>query len=388
MKRQFTEVAGRALLAGAVALGMTAAAVAGPAGSDGGNSVLSARPQVTDLERKVGQLVLIGFEGTVPDDPGVRMVAAQLAEGKISGVTLMPRNIEGTDQLKALAAHLAAQTTGQPAFIGVDQEGGKVQRIGGLADAAYWLAPSLLTHYTENCDPDIAAEYYTKMAASLPDYHINLNFGPVVDLNINPDNPLIGKLERSYSPDPETVSRCAEAFVRGHQHAGVRTSLKHFPGHGSALEDSHVELPFIRDVWQEEELEPYHALAREGLTDMIMMAHVVHPRFSDAPDLPASLSKKGVAAARAIAGPDAVILTDCLEAGAVSHRFSDSEAAVRALEAGNDMVMLRSHERSDPALGDRINRAIVDAIREGRLSLAQIERSAERVQALKAGLNS
>ncbi|MEM6460996.1 MAG: glycoside hydrolase family 3 N-terminal domain-containing protein [Pseudomonadota bacterium] len=344
------------------------------------------RPPVTELERKVGQLILVGFDGTQRSDEGVRAVSAQLRDGKIGGVTVMSRNIEDAAQFIDLTTHLKAQRSYNAALIAVDQEGGRVQRVGGLDGAPAWIAPADMTLNSEDCDMEIATRYYTQMAAHLPQFNINLNFGPVVDVNINPENPVIGALNRSYSADPGTVARCAEAFVRGHQAAGVLTSLKHFPGHGSANEDSHFALPFVENVWDETELEPYQTMADGNLIDMIMMAHVVHSRFSDADDLPASLSRKGVSAARAIAGDDAVILTDCLEMDAISQRFTYEEAAVRALEAGNDMVILTSYGRTDPGLGDRINAAIVDAVKDGRLSLAKLEQSIERIENLKSRL--
>ena len=365
----------RRFVYGAILVGILAAAIAF-------TLVNRSRPDVSELERKVGQLILVGFDGTNTHDNGVRAVSAQLADGKIGGVTIMGRNVGTARQFKDLTSHLRAQA--QDVFIAIDQEGGRVQRMAGLTGVSSWVAPADMPDFSGNCDPDISTQYYARVAAQLPEFNINLNFGPVVDLNINPDNPVIGRLDRSYSANADIVARCAEAFIRGHQVAGVLTSLKHFPGHGSATEDSHRVLPHIETVWQESELAPYRMLAKDNLTDIVMMAHVVHSRFSDAPDLPASLSRKGVAAAREIVGDEAVILTDCLEMDAISRRFTSEEAAVRALEAGNDMVMLTSYGRFDPGLGDRINAAIVEAVEDGRLSLDQLERSIERIRTLKS----
>ena len=344
---------------------------------------ISGGPGANELERKAGQLIMVGFNGTRPTDPGVMAVSGQLASGRVGGVMLLGRNIRTPDQLTTLTRHLADQNSGSSILIAIDQEGGLVQRLTPLGDPMTWSAAKDLPAATDNCAPRKVRAYYARRAAQLGAYNINVNFGPVVDLDINPDNPIIGKKKRSFSADPVIVANCAAGFIAAHQAAGIATALKHFPGHGSSTTDSHTSLPVISQFWRERELEPYRALQQQDRVDMVMMGHLVHPRFSDTPETPASLSTKGITEARTLAGRDVVIITDDLEMDAVADRFPIEEAAVQAIMAGNDIVLFSSFERSDPELGDRINAAIVAAVKDGRISETQIDQSAARVAALK-----
>ncbi len=350
------------------------------------DAVLKNRSAVTDLEKKIGQLIMVGFNGTSSDDHGVKVISAQLADGKIGGVMLLSRNIESKEQLKRLTHFLRKQAPQAPILIAVDQEGGHVQRLAQLGDGAYWLSAEDLARETDNCDTEMVQAYYQRHASLLPELGINVNFGPVVDLNLNPGNPIIGRKKRSFSRNPETVTRCASGFVAAHQELGVATALKHFPGHGSTLADSHHALPVLDRTWQEQELVPYKALAKSGYVDLVMMGHLAHQQFSDTPDTPASLSRKGTTAARAATDDATVILTDDLEMDAVTDRHSIEDAAVAALAAGNDMILFSSFDRHDPGLGDRLNAALVAAVKDGRLSEAKVDRSAKRIKVLKSRL--
>jgi len=346
------------------------------------------QPPATSLERQIGQLIMVGFAGSATTDTGVQAVAAQLASGRIGGVMLLGRNIRTQGQLARLTRHLAAQTPEVPALVAVDQEGGQVQRLVPLGSAFAWMAAQDLPSATGNCAPEAVQAYYGSRAAQLAALGINLNFGPVVDLNLRPQNPAIGRLKRSFSADPRLVTACADGFLAAHTAAGIATALKHFPGHGSADADSHHRLPVIDARWQDSELQPYLALAKLDRVDMVMMGHLVHRRFSDRPDLPASLSRKGVLEARALVGPRTVLITDDLEMDAVADRFAVEEAAVLAIAAGNDMVLVSSYSRTDPELGDRLNAAIAKAVAEGRITLQQIESAAARISELKRRLKS
>jgi beta-N-acetylhexosaminidase len=352
----------------------------------GPNRRIASGPETSAMERKVGQLIMVGFNGTSPTDAGVIAVSDQLESGRIGGVMLLRRNVQTPDQLTTLTRHLAGQGSGSSVLIAVDQEGGQVQRLAPLGDTMTWSAAKNLPAATDNCAPRKVRAYYARRAAQLGAYNINVNFGPVVDVDINPDNPIIGKKKRSFSADPATVTNCAAGFIAAHQAAGIATALKHFPGHGSSTADSHTSLPVISQSWHEHELEPYRALKRQDRVDMVMMGHLVHPRFSDTPETPASLSKKGIDEARTYAGKEAIIITDDLEMDAVSDRFSIEEAAVQAIAAGNDIVLFSSFDRTDPQLGDRVNAAIVAAVADGRISEARVDQAAARVAALKRRL--
>jgi beta-N-acetylhexosaminidase len=161
------------------------------------------------------------------------------------------------------------------------------------------------------------------MAEELAQAGVNLNFGPVVDLNSYPGNPVIARRKRSFGADPKAVAALARAFITAHREANVVTAAKHFPGHGSSRSDSHKVLADISQSWRESELEPYRLLARDGLLDMVMVGHLYHPRFSDGEGVPASLSERAIRALRAdgYIGFKGVVVSDDMEM---------SERAIRA----------------------------------------------------------
>src|SRR4029450_3183891 len=135
--------------------------------------------------------------------------------------------------------------------------------------------------------PQAAEPLDRTMAEELPKAGFNLNFGPVVDLSLNPGNYVIVQRDRSFGANPNTVATLAAAFIRAHRAAGIATVAKHFPGHGSSSADSHKALADISNTWREIEIEPYRTLAKQGLLDGVMLGHLYHPRFSDGAKLPA-----------------------------------------------------------------------------------------------------
>ena len=365
------------------------------------------------LTRVAGQLIMTGFAGREPGQPGVEVAARQIEQGRIGGVLLLDRNIRSPDQLRRLTARLgrgaqpfiavdqprdpsallidgneelrrltARLGRGAQPFIAVDQEGGRVARLRRRGGFAHWESAASVAR---RMSPVEAEGYYAGRARDLAALGITLNLGPVVDLDLG--GPAIGALGRAYGPDPASVVPYAEAFVRAHRAAGVATSLKHFPGHGSATLDSHRVLPDIGPRWRGAEMEPFRALAAAGLADMVMTAHLSHPAFSDAPDMPSSLSVRAIDALRAT-GFRGVVVTDDLEMRAVSDAFGPEEAAVRAIAAGNDMVIFSTYGALDRALGPRVNAAIVQALRDGRLTEGRVARSYAAVMALKARLRA
>lgn len=334
------------------------------------------------LEQMIGQMIIVGFTGTKAEDAGVKAVQAQLAQGSIGGIILLDRNVTDPAQLTRLTAALNPPSLPIPAFISVDQEGGRVQRLPATKGFTPWDSAASLGKAARKGGADFTLDYYSRRAQDLQALGVNLNFAPVVDLNLNPANPIIGKLGRSFAPDSATVSDMAAAFIRAHRASGVLTSVKHFPGHGSSLGDSHKALPSIATTWHDEELIPFQTLAREGLIDLAMIGHLYHPDFSDAKDRPSSISRKGVAALRRIVGA-AVIVTDDLQMQAIQDSFGDAEAAVQAVIAGDDLLLFLTYKHPDPQIGPKINRAILQAVQQGRIDPAQIEAAYARILKLK-----
>lgn len=342
------------------------------------------------LNMMVGQTIMMGFPGRRTEDPGVQAVSAQLRDGTIGGVVLFPKNIADKAQLKTLIDALRGTRSDLPPFIAVDQEGGAVQRLRARKGFEWFPSAKLVGGNLSLDAQDVAEEIYRQMAVELAGLGFNMNLGPVVDVNTNPDNPVIGARGRSFGDSADIVSPMAAAFVNAHHAANVATVAKHFPGHGSSTVDSHRTLPDISQTWREEELDPYRRLELQDLLDAVMIGHLYHPRFSDLEGLPASLSGKAVEALRGADGLafDGVIVSDDMEMGAIRERFTPEEAAVRALKAGTDIVVFSNIKRDDPEFGRRIHRALSEAVCDGRLSEKRIEDAHRRIVRLKDQLKT
>ncbi|RIA56572.1 glycoside hydrolase family 3 protein [Dichotomicrobium thermohalophilum] len=334
------------------------------------------------LERMIGQMIMVGFPGKTPSDPGVRRVLQQMETGKAGGVILMSRNIDTPRQVKQLTRALTRAGESQPTpFIAVDQEGGYVQRLSRVK--GFKTHPSAERLGARN-NPQAAYSAYRNLALELRDYGFNLNLGPVVDLNLNPANPVIGRLKRSYGKDPDHVTAYAKAFVYAHNETGLLTAAKHFPGHGSSDTDSHDVLVDISQSWQERELRPYRNLIEAEAIDMIMVGHLYHPAFSDSPDVPASLSPKAIERVlRDSLNFDGVVITDDLDMRGVRQNTNFEERIVGAVAAGNDILLITNQNGYQPDLPERVAEVIRAAIADGRLSEQRIRTSYERIMTLK-----
>ena len=341
-----------------------------------------------DLDQMIGQTIMVGFSGRDEHDQGVSGVRDQLAKGVIGGVVLYPENIVSGEQLRLLTAFLTHANSKLVPFIAVDQEGGMVQRLGPRSGYARYPSARGMAREAKAGTLDTARERYQAMAKELATAGINVNFGPVVDLSVNPWNTVIARRKRSFGADAETVSTLARTFITAHREANVATVAKHFPGHGSSWSDSHKTLPDIASSWTEAELQPYAALSHDGLLDMVMVGHLYHPRFSDGEKLPASLSANAIHALRAdgYIGFKGVVVSDDLEMGAVSERFSLEDRVVKAISAGVDLLVLSNVKSRDPDLGAKIHAIISDGVRDGSIPRARIEAAYRRIAALKQRL--
>jgi beta-N-acetylhexosaminidase len=340
------------------------------------------------LESMIGQLIMVGFPGDDERDAGVAAAREQLAKGLIGGVVLYPDNIGSRQDLRNLIAFLRNARSDPAPFIAVDQEGGKVQRLTRHNGFRYFPSAWSVARNPSFSTPGAAERLYASMAEELADTGFNMNFGPVVDLNLNPDNPVIGARGRSFSADPNTVTELAAAFIKAHRKANIVTVAKHFPGHGSSRVDSHKALADVSKTWREVELEPYRRLAKQGLLDAVMIGHLYHPRFSDIEKLPASLSAKAVRALRNKdwIGFDGVIVSDDMEMGAVRDDFTLDERVVKAINAGTDLIVFSNQQSYDPELGAKVHAAMVKAVCEGRISRARIELAYGKIMLLKRRL--
>ena len=224
------------------------------------------------------------------------------------------------------------------------------------------------------------------MAAGGADLGISLNPTPVVELHCGRGHPVVSMLEWAFSSDPAVVADRARLFVRAHRRHGIATTLKHLPGHGSALRDSHGGLPDVSEVWVEAELRPFAGLIRSAHADSVMLAHLVHPRLSDGSRRPTSLSATAVDTLRLQLGFDGPILTDALDMEAITGEFSVEEAAVEAIMSGVDVVIVAADRNPRPTAASELHAALIDAFEAGRLDNAGIAASCRRIASWRAAL--
>jgi beta-N-acetylhexosaminidase len=364
------------LAAGLASLGM---ALAGLSAACDSEPQQSSEVEARRLDAMIGQMIMVGFEGRSERESGVVATHDQLANGAIGGVVLYPDNIGSPEQLRALTTYLRDAKSWPIPFVAVDQEGGLVQRLTGHG---YFPSARSVGANPSFAAAQAAERLYQTMAEELAKAGFNLNFGPVVDLSLNPNNYVIVQRDRSFGADPNTVATLAGAFIRAHRAAGIATVAKHFPGHGSSFADSHKMLADVSATWQEIEIEPYRTLAKEGLLDGVMVGHLYHPRFSDGAKLPASLSGRAIAALRDT-GFKGVVVSDDMEMGAVRDDYSLEERAVKAVNAGTDLLVFSNITLRDPELGTKLHAIIANAVREGRISRSRIEKAYGKIMLLK-----
>ncbi len=377
--------AGLPLLAAAgVALGACLADAAEP---DGLAELRAAAEADDKLDQMIGQTIMVGFSGDDEHDPGVRAVRDELVKGVIGGVVLYPENIRSAGQLRLLTAFLANANSTLVPFVAVDQEGGRVQRLTPWNGHTHYPSAQKMGR-DGTLTPEAARRIYGDMAKELAGAGINVNFGPVVDLSINPWNTVISRRKRSFGSDPNTVTSLARSFIVAHREANVVTAAKHFPGHGSSWGDSHKTLPDISLSWRESELEPYVTLSHEGLLDMVMVGHLYHPRFSDGDGIPTSLSASAVHALRAdgYIGFKGVVVSDDMEMGALRERYSLEDRVIKALNAGVDLLVFSNVKSRDLEIGAKVHTIIAEAVRDGRIPRAKIEAAYQKIAALKRRL--
>jgi len=325
----------------------------------------------------------VGFVGTSLDDPWPRRIVEQIAEGSVGGVLILGRNVSTLEDLRAMNRAFLDAAPANPALIAIDQEGGRIQRLRSLHGFPETPSAAMLGRHA---DPETAYDLYATMAEGLADLGFNVSFGPVVDLDIEPQNPIISQLQRAYAADAPTVTAFARAFIEAHRAADILTSPKHFPGHGSTLLDSHDSLPDITLTWTEQELEPYRVLLAEDLADMVMVGHLVLDREAEADGLPATLSRAiTTGLLRERLGFAGVIVSDDMEMGAIIEDHELAEALTMAIRAGIDLLIVSNYRLRDPDLPERLIRTIGAAAMQDEELRARIADSVTRIEALKRG---
>jgi len=341
-----------------------------------------------ELKQKIGQMLIVGFRGTEINKTSYISKAVNVLN--LGGVILfdkdnpsnrqiLERNITSPAQVKQLITDLN-QYSKTPLFISVDAEGQYVNRL--KESYGFKNIPS-----AEQMGKGSVEETKNQgdiLGKELKELGFNMDFAPVVDVNVNPENPVIGQLERSFSADPEKVYEHASSFIDGLHQNGIITAIKHFPGHGSSTKDSHSGLVDVTNTYKQEELAPYEKLIKEkGYSDMVMTAHIMNTNIDK--EYPATLSPLFIKnILRQQLNFKGVIISDDMQMGAIVDNYGYGEALIKAINAGCDLLIIsqngKTYREEDPYNAVNI---IFKAVRDGTISKQQINESYDRITALK-----
>jgi len=321
------------------------------------------------LREAIGQLFILGFEGRVLS----QALKAFLHECNPGGLILFARNLGSPEEVAALTAGLQAGSP-TPLFIAIDQEGGRVARLG--PPFTQWPSPSAVGAFGS---VTLTYALGDAMAKELLAVGINTNLAPVLDVLTNPENPVMAG--RSFGADPHAVAQLGTAFFRGQRDAGVLAVGKHFPGHGDTAADSHLALPVVRhDLARllDVELVPFHKVIGDGIR-ALMTAHLLVPALD--PVRPATLSRAILSdLLREQLGFAGLIMSDDLLMQGIADTTPPGEAAIRFLEAGGDLILICQ----DEAAQREAVAAVADAVETGRLSEKRLQASCDRIARAKA----
>ncbi len=327
------------------------------------------------LKEKIAQMVWVGFSGTRLNDT----IKVDLSKRNIGGVILFANNISNPAQIKLLNDTIKMFAKTSP-FIAVDQEGGKVARLNstnGFANT--YTAYQLGTVFNSE---DSTRKQAKLMAGWLNQIGFNVNLAPVADVNVNANSPAIGKLERSFSSNPNIVYLHNKIFIEEFEKKNILTCLKHFPGHGSALQDSHLGFTDISNTWQQYELIPYQNLIANNYSNIIMPGHLYNSKLDEI--YPASLSKKVTTdLLRNTFGFKGVTITDGMNMQAISANYSFEDGITLAVNAGNDIILYTGTLRYGSSLAQQVINVIYNKVNEGIIPISRIDESYNRIVELK-----
>lgn len=322
------------------------------------------------LRHDIGQLLI----GSLPGHTITPELRSLCREFSLGGVIWFSRNIEAPEQVAELSRDAQSLATGVPLWVSVDQEGGRVARL----KSPFTVWPPMAT--LGRCgDPALATRFAAALAAELRAVGITLDYAPVLDIHTNPKNPIIG--DRALGDTAEMVATLGAAVVRGLQDNGVAACGKHFPGHGDTSVDSHLELPLVEhppDRIQRVEMVPFREAIRAGVA-FVMTAHILVPSLDE--ERPATLSPRIVQRMlREGLGFEGVILSDDLEMKAIAATRAVPDAAIQAIAAGCDALLICS---GDVDLQARTLEALVHAVEDGRIPYRRLEDAQKRLRRAK-----
>jgi beta-N-acetylhexosaminidase len=335
---------------------------------------------IDSLSYKIGQMVMTGF---IPGSDFEDTLYYDLEHRNLGGVILMAYNMDNPTQIANLTENLRSSAS-TPPFIATDQEGGVVARLdenNGYKKTTRALQLGNINH------EDSTRAQASLMAEWMVNAGLNTNLAPVADVNVNPSSPAIGVYERSYSDDPDIVSDHINWFYSEFHDRNIVTALKHFPGHGSAVGDSHDGFTDVTNTWTRSELIPYTHMIGNDYSGMIMTGHLYNAKIDSA--YPATLSKPTLTGIlRDSLGFNGVIITDDMRMGAISNNYSFIESVTHAIDAGVDILLYVGNEKYGKSIVNQICKVVKTAIDSGMITEERIDESYDRIMALKSSSNT
>lgn len=340
------------------------------------------------LRQYAAKMLMVGFKGDSVTDSSD--AARYVRDLKVGGIILFDvdltgtakigsRNITSKERLTKMTADLQRYAGGN-LLIAIDQEGGMVRRL----RPEYGYSQTVSQEYLGKINSrDTTMKYAGRMAKEIKESGVNVNLAPLIDVNVNPECPVIGALHRSYSSDTAIVSNNAKWSIEAHHRNGVLCAVKHFPGHGSSASDSHYGLTDVTGTWQSYELAPFRELISSGKVDMVMTAHIFQRNLD--PEYPATLSKKIIdGVLRKQLGFEGVVLTDDMYMQGIIDNYKVEDAIVLAINAGADILVMGNNISTgyEPERPFHIVDMIVRAVKEGRIDQQRLIESNRRIDSL------
>lgn len=355
--------------------------------------------QRQSLDREIGQMLIVGFDGTyLADSPWLQKAIDRQTVG---GVVLFDesgqedqfrKNIRDPDQLVRLTrslqnrAYQAAHHYNNriyPLFIAIDQEGGLVNRL----KTSYGFPPMLSAAKVADKGIETAREQAKVMSETLAEMGVNFNLAPVLGVNVNPDSPGIGRVGRSFSDKPQKVAHYAQIYSQHMRQLGIMCAYKHFPGLGSARKHPDHQLADVSDTWQSEELKPYKILFRKpSHCQAVMTTHVVNKQLDQSGD-PATLSRAMVQNhLRNKLGFDGLVITDDLQSPALTEQYNLKQRLTRAINAGSDLLLLANQNTQAFTKPSEVIEIVKKQVARGRIKRERIDEAYRRIMRQKRWL--
>lgn len=335
------------------------------------------------LEIKIGQMIMIGIRSRTSVAENDTLLK-EIRENKLGGIVLFEKNISPADSKNTLIKLIKDLQTNAsiPLFMSIDEEGGLVHRL----KEKYGFVGMPSAAYLGKIDNSDSTLYYNRrLAAELAELGFNCNYAPTLDMAVNPENTVIVKRQRSFSENPDIVSKHALLCIQAHHENNVKTILKHFPGHGSSNSDSHAGIVDVTDTWSFKELFPYFNVLSSGKCDAIMTAHIINKRWDNS-YLPATLSEKVVNdILRGLLGYKGAVFSDDMQMGAISKNYGFEKAIELAINAGVDVLMFANNVSKDipQVTATQIHAVIKKLVKKKKISRDRIDESYLRIMQLK-----